>query len=161
MGITQLTPASEINRYIEEQAKHMVKALVRQLKYIGETVVNHAKELPSPSAADFPTYPDIPPHQPNYMDWTGNLRASIGYAISVDGRLESDFGFDLSYQGGRDGARYAKEVARKFPEGIVLIVTAGMHYASYVTDRGYDVIDSAELLAGRLVPQMLRTLGFK
>lgn len=161
MGITQTTPASEIDKYIEEQIERMINAIIYDLKYVGERVVNHAKELPSPSAADFPTFPHIPPHQPNYMDRTHNLRASIGYVISVDGKLVDDFGFDSSGRGGKDGIKYAKEVARQFPKGIVLIVVAGMNYASYVSAKGYDVLDSAELLADKLVPQILKQLGFK
>ena len=63
--------------------------------------------------------------------------------------------------GAKSGIQYAKEVARQFPEGIVLIVVAGMNYASFVSATGRDVLDSAELLADKLVPQILKQLGFK
>ena len=36
-----------------------------------------------------------------------------------------------------------------------------MRYASFVSAKGYDVLDSAELLAERLVPDMLKRLGLK
>jgi hypothetical protein len=53
------------------------------------------------------------------------------------------------------------QLVSKFPKGIVLIVDAGMHYASYVSAKGYDVIDSAELLAQQLVPEILKRLSSK
>jgi len=62
--------------------------------------------------------------------------------------------------GSSKGAAYVKSLARKFPQGICLIVVAGMNYASYVSAKGLDVLDSSELLAERLVPQMLKQLGF-
>lgn len=141
----------------------MEKAIIRNLQYVGETVVNHARSLPSPSASAFSSYPKIPPHQPHYIDWTANIRSSIGYVISVDGKIVENGGF-IKTKGGEDGAkngiRYAKDLVAKYPRGMVLIVVAGMNYASYVSAKGYDVIDSAELLADKLVPQMLRQIGF-
>lgn len=64
-------------------------------------------------------------------------------------------------EGAKGGKEYAMKLVRDFPKGIVLIVVAGMNYASHVSAKGYDVLDSSELLAEKLVPQMLRKLGFK
>lgn len=36
-----------------------------------------------------------------------------------------------------------------------------MNYAAYVEARNYNVITSAELLANKLVPQIMKQLGFK
>ena len=47
------------------------------------------------------------------------------------------------------------------PKGIVLIVVAGMNYARYVEKMGLNVLDSSEMLAKKLVPRMLKDLGFK
>ena len=52
-------------------------------------------------------------------------------------------------------------MAREFPNGVVLVVVAGMNYAAHLSDRGYDVLDSAEVLAAKLVPQLLQSLGFE
>ena len=46
-------------------------------------------------------------------------------------------------------------------KGIVLIVVAGMNYARYVEKMGLNVLDSSEMLAKKLVPRMLKDLGFK
>ena len=72
--------------------------------------------------------------------------------------------FDAVKSGGngaRMGKQYVKRLIRKFPQGVVLLVAAGMKYASYVSAKGYDVLDSSELLADKLVPQMLEQLGLK
>jgi hypothetical protein len=129
--------------------------------YVGEQVVNHARSLPSMNPAGLK---HIPPHQPNYIDWTANLRSSVGYVVVVEGQVAkmSDFTpVKNGTQGATDGKAFAMQLVSKFPKGIVLIVVAGMHYASYVSAKGYDVIDSAELLAQQLVPEILKRLSSK
>lgn len=163
MPIKRLTPTTEIDRYITGRVEALKKAIVYNLCAVGEQVVNHARSLPSLSAADFKGR-KIPPHQPNYMDWTANLRSSIGYVVSVDGEIVQMSSFNTvkeGREGSRGGKEYAMQLVRDFPHGIVLIVVAGMNYASYVSAKGYDVLDSSELLADKLVPQMLQQLGFK
>lgn len=97
------------------------------LQFLGEEFVNKARGLDT------------------YQDRTGNLRASIGYIILKDGKivdqnfLASPRGTDKT--GGIAFARQvAGEVANDFPEGFVLIGVAGMSYARYVEDKGFDVI---------------------
>lgn len=146
MGITLLTPESAVAEFIREQTERITTALIYNMQYIGERCLNAARETDS------------------YKDQTGNLRSSVGYVIVRDGKIidRSDFAtVKQGQEGSRTGLRFAKEVARQFPEGIVLIVVAGMNYASYVSAKGYDVIESAELLADKLVPQILKQLGFK
>lgn len=145
MGITQKTPESEIDRYIEEQVERITNALIYNLQYVGERCLNTARQTNS------------------YKDRTGNLRSSLGYVIVKDGKIQCQSDFKVMMQGidgAKSGIQYAKEVARQFPEGIVLLVVAGMEYAAYVSATGRDVIDSAELLADNLVPQILKQLGF-
>lgn len=155
MAIKCNVTADDINRYIKEQVERQQQAIIYQLCDIGEQVVNHARLLPSPSADDFKG--GITPHQPNYMDWTGNLRSSIGYIVAVDGEVVQMSNFEPT-KGGEEGSakgrQYAMQLVEQYPQGAVLIVVAGMEYASYVTGKGYDVIDSAELLAERLVSQI-------
>lgn len=145
MGIVQKPPAAEIDAYIKQQVERMTNALIYNLQFIGEKCLNAARQ----------TY--------SYKDRTGNLRSSLGYVIAVDGKIKHQSDFEVVLKGNRGakrGIQYAKEVARQFPEGIVLIVVAGMNYASYVSATGRDVLDSAELLADKLVPQILKQLGF-
>lgn len=145
MGITQTTPSAEIDRYIEQQVQRVTSALIYNMQIVGEKCVNAARDRGS------------------YSDWTKNLRSSVGYVISMDGKIVFQSHFEVlgnDPTGAKSGIQFAKEIVRQFPEGIVLIVVAGMNYAQYVSAKGYDVIDSAELLADRLVPQILKQLGF-
>lgn len=146
MPIKRLTPTAEIDRYIAGRVEAIKRALVYNLCAVGEQVLNAARLTNS------------------YKDQTGNLRSSIGYVVSVDGEIVQMSSFDTvkeGREGSRGGKEYAMQLVRNFPHGIVLIVVAGMNYASYVSAKGYDVLDSSELLADKLVPQMLQQLGFK
>ena len=42
-----------------------------------------------------------------------------------------------------------------------MIVSTGMSYAAYVEARNYNVLTSSELLANKLVPQIMKQLGFE
>ena len=146
MPIKRLTPTTEIDRYIAGRVEALKKAIVYNLCAVGEQVLNAARLTNS------------------YKDQTGNLRSSIGYVVAVDGEIVQMSSFDTvkeGREGSRGGKEYAMQLVRDFPHGIVLIVVAGMNYASYVSAKGYDVLDSSELLADKLVPQMLQQLGFK
>lgn len=163
MGMRQTTPQGRITAYIERQVAKYEKLLTMNLQYVGEQCVEAAQNLPSPQFLNR-SHKEIPPHQPHYIDWTANLRSSIGYVIVRAGNVVTQGGFK-SAKGGDEGAAegkaYAEQLAAKFPHGIALIVVAGMNYAAYVSAKGYDVLDSAELLAEKLVPQMMRQLSGK
>lgn len=165
MGIRQITPMSEIDRKIEENVKRAKKALVRYLHYVGEQVVNAARSLPSPPSSIYwnsesgNPLSSIPSHKPNYIDWTANLRSSIGYIVVVDGKVYkgNSPSFDIvgnGKEGVEKGKKYASELAKQYPSGVVLIVVAGMQYAKYVQARGYDVTLTAEQLASKLLLQL-------
>lgn len=148
MPIERLTPDSAIDAYVAEQVERMQNAVVYNLCAVGEQVLNAGRSTNS------------------YKDQTGNLRSSIGYVVAVDGNIvqisdfaPSDKGTDKA-TGQREGKAYAMSLISRFPHGIVLIVVAGMKYASYVSAKGYDVLESSELLAQKLVPEMLKQLGF-
>lgn len=156
MPIYETTPKGAIDKALAQYMERVRRLLIRRLAYIGEQVVNTARSLPSPPATMAGK-----PHKPNYIDWTANLRSSIGYVVVNDGKIVSESSFE-PVKGGEEGARkgraFAESLVRKHDKGLVLIVVAGENYARYVANRGYDVIDSAELLAHKLVPEMLRQL---
>ena len=160
MAIKKLTKTNEAEKYVGEQLERMQRALVYNLQYIGEQCVAHARSLPSP-----PAKAGEHPHQPHYIDRTGNLRSSIGYVVAIDGKVVDGNRFPRvkeGAEGANEGAAFAADIAaREFPKGVVLVVVAGMNYAAHLSARGYDVLDSSEVLAARLVPQLLQTLGFE
>lgn len=146
MPIRQITPKSKIDAYIEERMNRLKRAIIYNLCVVGEKVRNEALDNGS------------------YTDRTKNLRSSVGYVVVVDGQVYKMSAFgkpDGNNDGRSTGMSYARSLAGKFPKGIVLIVVAGMRYASYVSAKGYNVLDSSELLADQLVPKMLKQLGFK
>lgn len=146
MPIKRKTSDAEIGRMVEQKMQRIIDAAIYNLSYVGERVLNEARSSGS------------------YKDQTGNLRSSVGYVIVVDGKVVKSSSFETVKGGGQgssEGRAYVQTLVSKFPQGIALIVVAGMNYASYVSARGYNVLDTAEVLAQRLVPQMLQQLGFK
>lgn len=146
MPIKRTTPMLAIESYTATRLEALQRATLRTLAYCGEMCITAARS------------------QGSYKDRTGNLRSSTGYVIAMDGRVVRASDFTTVRSGGKgaqSGRQTAIRLARQYPKGICLIVVAGMDYAVHVQNRGYDVLDSAELTADRIVPQMLRDLGLK
>lgn len=145
MPIRQKTTSSQLDFMIAARIKRLKQAIIKDLSHVGERVRNEAIENGS------------------YTDRTSNLRSSVGYIIVADGNIvyESSFGRpeQATEEGRNAGLEYARSIAMEFPNDIVLIVVAGMKYAKYVSARGYDVLDSAELLAEKLISQLKNQLG--
>lgn len=145
MAVRRTTPLEIIQSYMEEQVNELEELIATNLMYVGERCVVEARTNGS------------------YTDQTGNLRSSIGYVVLKDGVAVSSGGFQTTLKGGtgsREGKAFLEELTRNHRTGIVLIVVAGMNYAAYVEALNYIVIDSAQLLAERLVPQIMKQLGF-
>jgi len=146
MPIVRTTPKGNEERFINAQLDRIHAAVINALHYIGEAVLNQAK------AAG------------NYKDDTGNLRSSLGYVITCDGKVVDESKPQVVKQGGegaKRGLEYARSLAGNYPSGYALIVVAGMQYAAFVSHKGYDVLDSSEILAHKITPQILKQLGLK
>lgn len=148
MGIESKTP--NIAAIIEGKKQIYYRRLIRVLNYVGEQCVNQARSGKG-KIKDF-------------TDRTGNLRSSIGYVVVKDGVIvkknftESGNGTQSGKAGKKEGKALAESLAKQ-TKGFCLIVVAGERYAVYVKNKGFDVIDSAELLARKIVPQLLAKLG--
>ena len=131
-----------IRQRLENVLRVIEKRQIERLQYLGGLCVKQARENGS------------------YMDQTGNLRSSIGYAIFQDGKaVVENYQRVLSGANGmQEGMKLANEVASGYKEGILLVVTAGMNYALKVESKGRDVLTSAELLAEKELPKMLEQL---
>lgn len=148
--IVSITDMRKLKADLKDKAKSdITNFIVTRFKQIGEEAVRIARETG------------------DYNDITGNLRSSIGYIIMVDGRTVTD-GKQKQYSGpkgdGSAGVKAGKELLdklkAKFPYGIVLILCAGMEYASFVENvRGKNVLVSAthvaESLADKLIGKLL------
>lgn len=139
MGMKMTTPMAQIDAYIGRQLDQWVVDCISNLEFVGEECVAEARTAGS------------------YTDRTGNLRSSVGYVISVDGEIRKKGGFGVvnGAEGGpKEGAAYAESLVSRYPQGIVLIVVAGMNYAAYVSAKGYNVLESAELKAENILKQL-------
>lgn len=143
--IEPVTPEEMLARYLQQEIAKREKALLTAMSYVGERCLAEMRS----------NY--------DYQDQTGNLTSSKGYCIVKDGVIWDISSFNVvksGAEGAAEGKIIANKLASKFNSGVVLIVFAGMNYAYYVSDKGYNVIDSAETLALKLVPQLLKRLGF-
>ena len=137
------TLQEEIERELMGAIERMKQAVIYDLQVIGEKCVNEARMKGS------------------YKDQTGNLRSSTGYVLIVDGEIVSESAFDVvkdGQTGSDEGKAFAESLVKDYPTGIALVVVAGKNYAEYVAARGYDVLDSAELLGEQLVQKMMDDL---
>lgn len=137
----------EVEAYLLDNIERIEQVVVRNLSFVGESCLTAARSTNS------------------YKDRSGNLRSSTGYVIVKNGKIINQIihaagSGDDRKTGVSEGEKFMREIVRQFPEGIALIVVAGMNYAGYVSAKGYDVLDSAELLAEQLVPQLMTQLGF-
>ena len=146
--ITPQFNSNDIERILREKIEKYHQKVIRILRIVGEKCINEARTNGS------------------YQDQTGNLRSSIGYVVLQDGKPIEKGGFAPTERGtkkGKDGQKegetFINKVISQYPSGFVLVVVAGMKYASYVEARNYNVLSSAELLAEKEVPKLLNALS--
>jgi hypothetical protein len=143
MGIKRLS--SDIDNYIDAKIKRAEDVLINALEYVAIECQNEARNNGS------------------YQDQTGNLRSSVGYVIVRNGEVVKKSKFPIVKNGSygqKEGLSLSARLALEYRDGIALIVVAGMNYAAYV-ETSRNVLTSSELLAERLVPKMLKDLGFR
>lgn len=144
MPFKQITPQADVDAYLKDQLSKREKSIIRTLNFVGITCINEART------------------NGKYIDQTGNLRSSIGYAIIQNGVIVNQSRFEQvkdGKDGKKEGSELLSDLISSSTKGIVLIVVAGMNYAAYV-ETSLNVLTSAELLAQDLVPKMLREIGF-
>ena len=132
MAVTLDTPLDKVAEKMKIDAQTLIDLFATHAARLGEEAVARARI------------------NGRYIDHTGNLRSSIGYAVLVDGKpwmkaYPQSAGVGTDQQGGVDkGSRYLDELIAKkdSKDKIVLIVTAGMDYAEYV-----ERIDTKDVLA--------------
>lgn len=139
MGIKCTTPESEIDAYYDRCLQSKRQKMIDAFKYVGEKAVEEAR------------------NNHRYENQTENLESSIGYCVLEDGKVI--FGGDFvgnGQQGTEKGRKYLESLLSKYSKGIALIVVAGMEYAAYVEAKNLNVLDSAELMAEKLLPEILK-----
>jgi hypothetical protein len=136
-----------VERVIAEEVARVHQLIISNLAYVGEYAIGLAR------------------NHGNYKDWTGNLRASVGYIVSKDGKQVVSGGFDASAApngsegdaGAREGRAFAESHVAKI-RGIGLVVVAGMYYGAYVEKRQYDVLTFTEANARITAENLFRSM---
>lgn len=141
MGIKPQFTKNDIRKRLDAFLEEVERAEIEALEKLGEECVTHAREIPA---------------EVGFTDRTGNLRSSMGYVIFKNGvAIRSNY---VQVLEGSEGVKAGQQLAEQVgsgTRGIVLVVTAGMNYATYVEAKGRDVLASAELLAQRKLPKIL------
>jgi 3-oxoacyl-ACP reductase-like protein len=141
----QITPKAQLESYTLGIVLENERRLINMLIYVGKACVNEARD------------------NGGYTDQTGNLKSSIGFMVLNDGLVIQKGGFKLVKKGSKgkkEGAEYISQLVSQHNTGLVLLVVAGMNYASYVESMNLNVVTSGELLSEQMIPKMLNKLGF-
>lgn len=130
----------EMNNKLEE----FPELIIDNLQYIGEAAVSYARNS----------------HELDWIDRSGNLRSSIGYKVLRDGKPVREYTPRQVKEGSEgivNAQKLLEELAQKYPKGCVLIICAGMNYASYVENiHGKDVLTGAKALVKELIQTLLK-----
>jgi hypothetical protein len=143
MALKALFTRADVKAECDAYFERIVKASVESFKYVGEQFITASRDLRT------------------YQDRTGNLRASCGYLIILNGDIiESVFDAGDSADGKRVGEEYAKKLALEFGKQghLVFIGVAGMMYAVYVEAKGFDVITGSSNEAVKLLERLLKRI---
>lgn len=137
----------------QQQIHQQVEQL---LGYAGRVAVSRQREIQAPQS---------------YMDQSGNLRSSVGFVVMAGGQEVASGGFEPK-QGPNPqpdaispaeavevGKKEARAEAARMPSFPTLTVVAGMNYASYVQDKGRDVLSTARIVAEDIVRKGLEDLA--
>lgn len=82
--------------------------------------------------------------QSDYLNHTWNLRSALGYVITYNGKEKRRFVGDQNHPDPTAAIEVNKLLNEENKAGTSVIFGDGMYYASFVSSKGYDVIDTAE-----------------
>lgn len=133
MGVIEIhctTPKNAIDMFFMRSLQILSEEIDRALTYLGEQCVIRVRDRSMDES---------------WIDRTGNLRSSIGYAVYDYGKKYIESTFAVVKQGGEgasEGRRAVNELASKYSNVYALVVVAGMNYADKV-----EAIESKDVLA--------------
>ena len=88
----------------------------------------------------------------DYLNHTFNLRNAPGYAVTIDGK-EVARNVPADGEHGEAEAKTNRTLDKADKSGTGLILADGMEYASFVSSKGYDVLDTGLLHADKILNQ--------
>ena len=146
MGVRMTTSTSTLDGFLRRAIKKLQENVLKALSKLGDESIARIRNR---SAKD------------SWIDHTGNLRSSIGFAVYEQGSkfMQSTFSQVL---GGSDGSAKGKkminELAKEYSKVYALVVVAGMEYAGEVEALdSKDVLASTRVWATSIVEQRTKT----
>lgn len=138
-------PVAFFNNFVTEAMKILHDTLIETLSYLGNQCVKRIRQRGS---------------EESWIDQTGNLRTSIGFAVIDKGKTTVESAFEQVKQGTEgQGAskKYIESVQAKYNDTYALLVVAGMDYAAAVEARdNKDVLASTELWARGVIDDYMQ-----
>ena len=140
------TSASAIANFLNRAASKLQENVLKALSKLGDESVVRIRNR---SAKE------------SWVDHTGNLRSSIGFAVYEQGRkfMESAFAQVLAgSDGSTKGKKMVNNLAKEYSKVYALVVVAGMEYAGEVEALdSKDVLASTRIWATSVVEQRVKT----
>lgn len=139
MGIVaQNSPIDAFRAYTEAVERIVYNRLKMTLSMLGNECVNKIRNRKQ---------------EESWIDRTGNLRSSVGYAVFNRGKAETMSKFESvlnGMKGSEKGREYVESLAHLYADTYSLVVVAGMSYAEYVEAiESKDVLASTEIWASK------------
>lgn len=135
IGIEATYKMRDVEAYIDKKSQEWYNRILESLRQKGRDFTSKARARTKVEGG--------------FNNITWNLRESIGYLLIHDGKvIESFFPKIAEANGGAvTGDAFARQISTDnyFDKGIVLLMVAGMDYASFVQNRGIDVLDTSSL----------------
>ena len=145
MGIKLSTPQSAISAFFGSAMAIIKREILIAYAKLGEECNTRIRDR----SAD-----------ESWIDHTGNLRSSIGYAIFDYGmkQVESAFAsIGSGATGSQEGRKMIADLAKEYSRVYALVVVAAMNYADFVEAiESKDVLASTELWARSVVDGKLK-----
>lgn len=140
------TSASALDAFLQRAARKIQENVLKALSKLGD---ESAVRIRNRSAKE------------SWIDHTGNLRSSIGFAVYEQGSkyMESAFSQVLSgTDGSVKGKKMINDLAKEYSRVYALVVVAGMEYAGEVEAlESKDVLASTKIWATSIVEQRVKT----
>lgn len=144
MGIKSSFTESSLDSYFANVQQIIKEEIIQTLSHLGEEAVKKVRERPE---------------EESWFDRTGNLRSSVGYAVTDHGRKQIESAFHQvlgGAEGSSKGRQLIESLVSQYSDTYALIVVAGMDYAERVEALdNKDVLASTELWARSILDQRL------
>lgn len=140
------TDTKALTNFLDRAARKIQENILKALSKLGDEAVVRIRNR---SAKE------------SWIDHTGNLRSSIGFAVYEQGikYMESAFAQVLSgSEGSARGKKVINDLAKEYSKVYALVVIAGMEYAGEVEAlESKDVLASTKIWATSIVEQRIKT----